>query len=73
MFERKSMAHICLGFDVKQRFIYFVQNGKTLVNTSQPKIWAEKNQGYDTTMIRPVKLHFEEKNFDKGINWAYHY
>ena len=64
---------ICLGFDAKKRFIYFVQNGETLVNTSQPKIWAEKNRGYDTTMIGPVKLHFEEENFDKGIHWAYHY
>ena len=64
---------ICLGFDVKQRFIYLVQNGETLINITQPKIWAEKNRGYDTTMIRPVKLHFEEENFNKGIQWRYHY
>ena len=64
---------ICMGFDAKQRFFYFVQNRETLINITQPRIWAEKNRGYDTTMIGPVKFHFEEENFDKGIHWAYHY
>ena len=58
---------MCTGFDAKQRSMYFVQNGKTLINITQPKIWGEKNQGFDTTMIGPVKLHFGEENFDEGI------
>ena len=59
---------ICLGFDAKKRFIYFVQNGDTLVNTSQPKIWAEKNRGYDTTMIGPVQIR-EGKGFEEEGYW----
>ena len=46
---------ICFGFDVKTRIIYMVQNGITLINITQPEIWASKNRGYDTTMIGPVQ------------------
>ena len=58
---------ICLGFDVKKRTMYMVQNGKTLINITQPEIWAEKNRGYDTSMIGPVKLSFPEENFKEGF------
>ena len=47
---------ICMGFDAKQRFFYFVQNRETLINITQPRIWAEKNRGYDTAMIGPVAI-----------------
>ena len=50
---------ICLGFDVKQRIIYMVQNGQTIINITQPEIWAEKNRGYDTTMIAPMQTNIE--------------
>ena len=63
---------ICLGFDVKQKIIYMVQNGKTLINITQPEIWVEKNRGYDTTMIGPVKLKYPEKKFEAGF-WATHW
>ena len=57
---------ICIGFDVQHRTIYMVQNGQTLINISQPEIWAEKNRGYDTSMIGPVKLNEKEEGFKKG-------
>ena len=57
---------ICIGFDVQHRTIYMVQNGQTLINISQPEIWAEKNRGYDTSMIGPVKLNKKEEGFKKG-------
>ena len=63
---------ICLGFDVNQKIIYMVQNGRTLMNISQPEIWVEKNRGYDTSMIGPVQLKYPEKKFEDGF-WPTHW
>ena len=58
---------VCLATDTANDRVYLVQNGKTNYNITQPKIWAELNDGLDTTVFEPFQTR---KQWDrKNSNW----
>ena len=61
---------ICLGIDVKKKNIYLVHNGQTFVNLTQPEIWAEKNKGFDTSMLEPFSTKDVWDRTEKLNPWS---
>lgn len=47
---------ICLGSNLKDKYLFIVRNGKTQMNMSMPQVWADVNVGLDTSAFTPFQV-----------------
>ena len=56
----------CIGSNLKERYLFLVRNGKTQYNILQPKIWADGNFGFDSSMVGPYEVCFVIQSDNKS-------